>query len=74
MDSRTAQTSKADVGLLLAKGKLVGCLTTGQSKRSTLDSSDINNFHNLLQIAIRDTTRSTKEVFPELQSFPCILR
>ncbi|THY50816.1 hypothetical protein D6C77_08859 [Aureobasidium pullulans] len=61
MDSRTAQTSKADVGLLLAKGKLVGCLTTGQSKRSTLDSSDINNFHNLLQIAIRDTTRSTKE-------------
>ncbi|KAI5211720.1 hypothetical protein E4T38_01281 [Aureobasidium subglaciale] len=61
MDPRTAQTSKADVGLLLAKGKLVGCLTTGQSKRSTLDSSDINSFHNLLQIAIKDTSRSTKE-------------
>ncbi|KAI5200313.1 hypothetical protein E4T39_05802 [Aureobasidium subglaciale] len=61
MDSRTAQTSKADVGLLLAKGKLVGCLTTGQSKRSSLDSSDINNFHNLLQIAIKDASRSTKE-------------
>ncbi|KAG9657856.1 hypothetical protein KCU95_g11515, partial [Aureobasidium melanogenum] len=61
MDPRTAQTSKADVGLLLAKGKLVGCLTTGQSKRSTLDSSDVNNFHNLLQLALNDTTRCTKE-------------
>ncbi|CAD0100119.1 unnamed protein product [Aureobasidium mustum] len=61
MDPRTAQTSKADVGLLLAKGKLVGCLTTGQSKRSTLDASDVNNFHNLLQLALNDTTRCTKE-------------
>ncbi|KAG9966102.1 hypothetical protein KCU61_g1019, partial [Aureobasidium melanogenum] len=61
MDPRAAQTSKADVGLLLAKGKLVGCLTTGQSKRSTLDSSDVNNFHNLLQLALNDTTRCTKE-------------
>ncbi|KAI4719480.1 hypothetical protein E4T48_04179 [Aureobasidium sp. EXF-10727] len=61
MDPRPAHTSKPDVGLLLAKGKLVGCLTTGQSKRSTLDSSDINNFHNLLQLALNDTTRCTKE-------------
>ncbi|CAD0092088.1 unnamed protein product, partial [Aureobasidium vineae] len=61
MHPRTAQTSKPDVGLLLAKGKLVGCLTTGQSKRSTLDSSDINNFHNLLQLALNDTTRCSKE-------------
>ncbi|KAH0272798.1 hypothetical protein KCU91_g6422, partial [Aureobasidium melanogenum] len=61
MDPRTTQTSKADVGLLLAKGKLVGCLTTGQSKRSTLDSSDVNNFHNLLQLALNDSTRCTKE-------------
>lgn len=69
MDPRTAQTSKADVGLLLAKGKLVGCLTTGQSKRSTLDSSDVNNFHNLLQLALNDTTRCTKEVFSEFSIF-----
>ncbi|KAK6004536.1 hypothetical protein QM012_008398 [Aureobasidium pullulans] len=61
MDSRSAQSSKPDVALLLAKGKLVGCLTTGQSKRSTLDSSDVNNFHNLLQLALNDTTRCTKE-------------
>lgn len=69
MDPTTASTSKPDVALLLAKAKLIGSLTTGQSKRSTLDSSDINNFHNLLQLAINDTTRSTKEVFPELSVF-----
>lgn len=69
MDPRTTQTSKADVGLLLAKGKLVGCLTTGQSKRSTLDSSDVNNFHNLLQLALNDSTRCTKEVFSEFSIF-----
>lgn len=69
MDSSNANTSRSDVALLLAKAKLVGCLTTGQSKRSTLDSSDINNFHNLLQLALNDTTRSTKEVFPELSIF-----
>jgi hypothetical protein len=65
MDSTAAHTSKPDVALLLAKAKLVGCLTTGQSKRSTLDSSDINNFHNILQLALNDTTRCTKEVFSE---------
>lgn len=69
MDPPIANTSKPDVALLLAKAKLVGCLTTGQSKRSTLDSSDINNFHTLLQLALNDTTRSTKEVFPELSIF-----
>jgi hypothetical protein len=69
MDPTTAHASKPDVGLLLAKAKLVGCLTTGQSKRSTIDSSDINNFHNLLQLALRDTTRSSKEVLPELSIF-----
>jgi hypothetical protein len=63
MDPITA--SKPEVGLLLAKAKLVGCLTTGQSKRSTIDSSDINNFHNLLQRALEDAARSSKEVFSE---------
>ena len=63
MNLTTTNTPKPDVALLLAKAKLVGSLTTGQSKRSTLDSSDINNFHNLLQSALNDTTRNTKEVF-----------
>jgi hypothetical protein len=69
MDQTSAQTSRAHVGLLLAKGKLVGCLTTtGQSPRScTVDAATVNDFHSLLQLAIRDTTtRESKEVFPEL--------